>query len=879
MPWVVMIQSVGGIKREAAEFVKRIHWIWVTALVTVVVWAAMTWPLPTYVHRGIPASSYGRDEAAPRHMIAGDHLQLLYRFWLVHDMLRGRTPLFNNVYEFNDGNDNARYRPGAYYAPFSLLYAGLAALGGPAVGWNLTALVALWLTYLCTCALVLPYTRSRFLAMAAALPCIALPYRYYVMLGGSPGGLAMLWPPMALLGMDWAMRRFSVRGSLLAAVAFLFAGFTDVQVFFFMVLASPAWLFWVALHSGNWRRIHRQSPGRLTALAALPLLALAGAYVYLQALQSTISQSAHMAGGRAIGEVLLFSPKARALFSLAPPGGGGQTVYLGYAFMGLLALGLAVTAYAALPLRTQKSHWQPLAALGLAAVAVAGTACLALGPNGALEGALFTFARRLIPPYRMLRQSSKIFCLLPPLMALGAAGAAEALRDYVGRHVAVPLVAACCLFGAWEYGRQVDPVICLLADRQDAYRAVVEDTLPGNAPRAVAIPLWPGDTHWGSLSEYYGGMLHRIRMLNGYSPVVDADYYNNVFSRFRSLNAGQASGEQLDALRARGIRHLLLHEDAFPEKVNAFPVARTLHSFLRHPRLELLHQADRVWAFRILATAGSAEPVPAASAPVYFPARYFDFERYPENAAGVHEDPLCSGSGFVRLAATRPMAVTRPAGMGSQGDEQWRLRLRGVGAVRLHLVDTRADDAPVWDSGTINVSTLEWQWISVPVESTWPYRTIRMQVECLEGAVDVDAAFFLAGDWTPPAPGATLALAAPWFFHAGYTDMQRQAVVIRHDWEPAGRIFYGPRLPLEPGAYRVTLEHEAKAAPGTRVGTWMVEAPPDVAGSRVDVIAGLPAVLRIEPGVDRYALFSFRYNGAADIDILRVVIERESGDR
>ena len=80
-------------------------------LITLIVWVLFTWPLPLYLFTGIPSGAKNVEKHHVRTMIAGDHLQLLYHFWLAGDMACGRTPLFHDVYQFNAGDDKERYLP------------------------------------------------------------------------------------------------------------------------------------------------------------------------------------------------------------------------------------------------------------------------------------------------------------------------------------------------------------------------------------------------------------------------------------------------------------------------------------------------------------------------------------------------------------------------------------------------------------------------------------------------------------------------------------------------------------------------------------------------------------------------------------------------
>ena len=82
----------------------RKGWLFfVSLIVTLLVWLAFSWPLPRQVFSAIPISAQNAEKYHIRAMIPGDQLQLLYHFWLFSDMVRGKTPFFYNLYEFNTG--------------------------------------------------------------------------------------------------------------------------------------------------------------------------------------------------------------------------------------------------------------------------------------------------------------------------------------------------------------------------------------------------------------------------------------------------------------------------------------------------------------------------------------------------------------------------------------------------------------------------------------------------------------------------------------------------------------------------------------------------------------------------------------------------------
>ncbi len=842
-------------------------------------WGLMTWPLARYARQGIPASAHGEAGPPARYMVAGDHLQLLYRFELVRDMLAGGTPWLQNPYEFQYPGHDKRVGAGAFYLPFSLPHAVLAAVAGPAAGWNLTGLLSLWLTGLFTALLLRPYTRSDWQAALGALPALLLPFRYDALLGGSPAGFAMLWPPVVLYGVDVLVRRRVPAGGLAVGAGVLGAALTDAQILFFTVLAAPVYSAFVCWHARAWAGWTRRDWRRL-CLGGVPAAAGAGAALWhLLGLHARISGSAHMAGGRDLHEVLLFAPRISDLLHWGAASTTTQTVYIGFAVLALMALGLLAGAGTCWRQRrvdpggaaaARRRVW----ALAVIVTGVAVVAVLALGPRGPFEALLFRAARRLVPPYRMIRQSSKVFCLLPTLLALGT-GLAVSLLAPGSRGWRARLAAIClgvlAVFGAAEYRLQVRPLICLLADGQAAYREVAAES-NGNGRLAMALPLWPGDTHWSSLYAYYG-LRHHLRLVNGYSPVVDAAYMTGIFERFRALNLGEARDEDLDALLDMGVRDLLLHEDAFPEKVSPFPVGTTLQRLLAHPRLLLRRQANRVWAFRILRQRRLLPPAGPAW-PLAFPSRHFEFEHgWPADAVERRADPACSGGAFVRLEQTGMRAGCRRTSLPGAGDAFWLLRVRGSGRAVLRLWD---DAGQATEAEALEHAGADWTWRTLALAADGP-AVARPEFELEQGALDLDTMLLVArpgGADVPVIPlgtgGGAVRLPAPMFFHAGYTDLAADAVVLDPAWEPAGVVFYGPRLPLAPGRWRARMRFEAAAPAGTVLGEW--QAGPNSAGGAT-VRAGKPAVLELDAADGLPVICRFTYAATAPVRIQAVEFE------
>jgi hypothetical protein len=387
------------------------------------------------------------------------------------------------------------------------------------------------------------------------------------------------------------------------------------------------------------------------------------------------------------------------------------------------------------------------------------------------------------------------------------------------------------------------PILCPLDSGQDAYRAAAQDD--AHAPRALVLPLWPGDSHYTAVYQYYAS-LYRIRLVNGYRPFVPKEYIDNIFHRFESANLGSLDDAQLDALLAMGVRNILLHEDLFPEKVSPFPVGFTLKSLLQHPRLRILKHDGTVWSFRIEKTAAE-KPVIAGAWRYLFPARQTTSERL-----------KTSGD---RLLTRATPAVHAPG-------LRWLVRARGAGSVtgETFLANRSAAVA------SHETSPDAWRWFEFPLPAWTGLQPVYASVRPVNAMID--RIVLAAGDWPRLNPGEQVEIPAPCFFHAGYTDLETDSVVLRKDRERHDLVFYGPKLPLDPGRYRVTVDFTTDAAADAALGIWFVACPEDREITRSPVHAGRPLQTDFRLEENLPLLLAFQYHGGGDVSIRSVTLHR-----
>ncbi|HMP72616.1 MAG TPA: hypothetical protein PKE55_05065 [Kiritimatiellia bacterium] len=833
----------------------------VSAVLSVMVWGGATWPLPLYVGSGIPMSHAGGHEHPVRIMQPGDHLQLMYYHWLLADMLRGGTPWMMNPYEFHTGDEGARYQPDPYYVPFSLVYAGFAAVGGKAFGYNMAGLVSIWITCLFTWLWLRRYVDREVVAGAASLIVILLPYRWFALLGGSPTGFAMALTPVLLWGLDRAVREDDVWGGVWAGVAIVLSYTSDLHMFFFNTLLVPAWglVAWVTRADFGWRSL--RGYGRLV-VAGLPLVVMLLGVVWYSKSGAVDLSETHMAEGRSLREVALFSPQPFGFLGWAEHPVASQ-IYLGYVLLGLVGAGMVAGVMRWL--RSGKAF--PWLLFGLTLAGVAGILLLATGPHGPRGGKAFVLAREFIPNYEMIRQAGKVFGILPPLLALLAAISWSALLPRApGRRTVAAMVGVPLALLGWEYLRRSEPPICLLDREQPAYGAVRAhaEERGQDRPHILVVPLWPGDSHFASIYQFYASM-YRLRMVNGYTPAIDQRYFEEIFLEYQTVNQGWFTEEQVDALRERGIEYVIVHEDLFPEKVSPFPVTFTLKMLLTHPRVELLHQHGPVWAFYLLPAGEDRAPPPEAVAEwtVFFPARYHELTRgIGRNDPRFIADVTADRGGAARLDDPELMVHVPPTGLPPAQGARWMVRARGAGVLRAEFVDV--DRGEMFEVVEREVDAEGWRWVEFPLEVE-RFRNVQGRLSAREGMLDVDVALLMAGAWDPPHVGEAVRLPAALFFHAGHIDLEGGGVRFSQERDEARIVLYGPRLPFEAGRYRIGLEIESDAEPGTRLGTLFVKTGMSEEESVLEIRAGDPPQLGHEHPENLPLTVIFVFHREADV--------------
>jgi hypothetical protein len=248
-----------------------------------------------------------------------------------------------------------------------------------------------------------------------------------------------------------------------------------------------------------------------------------------------------------------------------------------------------------------------------------------------------------------------------------------------------------------------------------------------------------------------------------------------------------------------------------------------------------------------------------------------EIEWFEQSDGVVAEDDLASGGRYVTLNQNGSTVRLNPFYHCNAPNPAILLRGRGHGPMVVKLkMDNGATDSRmiIWNSD-------QWHWREVELAGLSNSVTADLQLMNGDGSFDLDLMIFSSGSILGLEPGEKVALPAPLFFHAGYTDLKNNSVVIRKAYESAEEIFYGPNLPLSAGEYEVSMEFESQAPAGTELGTFSLSCGESRQGPFA-VIAGTGVSVGsfTTPAVNQPLRFAFKYSRAADMAIKQVVFKR-----
>jgi hypothetical protein len=466
-------------------------------------WPAILHARSHFLSGGAPAHG----EASP-----GDHLQTLYRYWLVgHQLQRGEAP-WRDPYSFRP---EAKPQPNYAGWPLGLLFWPLGAAFGLVVGWNVLQLVLYALAGLLACAWLRELGLPRGPALAGGLVFAIAPYRVQQSVGHLLGPISVLLP-LAL----WAFER-ARRGSAWWLVL-SGAAIASIPLSGQVHLALGAIPFFLAY------AVCRTRDRRLLVGAALGALAAVGAGVLVR---QTVIKGSTQSGGRSLDEISTYSARVGDFLSRhVDHARSEQFVFLGWA--------TPLVALAGLVLLVRARRFALAAVLGLGAVV---PIVLALGTHTPIYSALW----HALPPFRFPRVPER---LLP---------------------IAYLCIAALVAFVVARSPRLTVVALAIAILFADLHARVYGKSAPGDPGgakptadgRLLELPVFDPGVHYGSVYLWYDTSARRQRP-GGYSTTAPKAAKRTA-QQLERLNCGDWTGGVAQLVDRLGVGSIALHRGLY----------------------------------------------------------------------------------------------------------------------------------------------------------------------------------------------------------------------------------------------------------------------------------------------------------------------------
>ena len=537
----------------------RWHFAAVVTLLYLACAFAFSRPLWRHGHDCIP---YGRFPAAAGseigNFVQGDHFQLHYVLWLFRNAVVDRqAPLFGDPYQFQFPDGPLRVSHYYFSIAWPCLLASL--VRDDFLPYNIMVwasfVLAGWATFLW----LRRHVRERWVAAVAALIPTLAPYRLAMLFGSSPSGFAVYLVPLTLWALDAVLDNRAALWAAATGLLLWLVAIGDLHAVFFLALALP---FYVAVGWAARRPLWRGNARRYFLRGQLPRLGLlaagfAAVYAYLMVVRLRTIEPGMARTGFAPAEVAVYSPTPYDLRIRSNPN-NTRAIYPGVVAAALVAAG-GLSA-------VRRGSWRERWLAGGALVSVLGAYAFAFGPN-ALGGLLYVASRRVIPYLPYLRQTSKVLVVALPVLALPAAFGLAALTAAAGpaarRRVAVLGTCAGLLILDANPLRQIG---LARPSRENAAYAYFQG-LHREGERLLCLPVWPGDSSYSSLYLYFATR-YPIPTMNMYLPKPPRRYVEEIFEPLDDLNQGEVSERARAVLEQWRVRHIIVHTEVFPGKVN-----------------------------------------------------------------------------------------------------------------------------------------------------------------------------------------------------------------------------------------------------------------------------------------------------------------------
>lgn len=539
-----------------------------------------SYPLVRHFSDGMPYSFIPVRGREIVHQHPGDYIQLFYRFWLFGKALAGEIPFLSNPYEFSTPGTPPLFTTQGI--PVSILFL-LFSPAGNIFAYNALVLLSFAAAGAALALLLREITGSTWGALLCGALYACLPYRLGHLYGGHPGGFVFFLTPLSLFCFERAWRKAAAgrqgRGFLwgfASGLCVLSSALMDLHTAFYLGILLATYgtaRFIVSAASDGLRAAFRVARAPVTGLAVTALASMA----YLIWVKYFFLETSIVKGGRSIETVRSFSPRPGNL--LRKSSDAERNIYLG-----IWPLLLAAWGFIARRREIRRGDARHGALLWLYFWAAGFFISYLLSLGTALERYLpvYSWAHAHTPFLSYSRTPSRAIAIASIcLFVLAAYGIRALLRWGTAGKAATAMV---FLLALLDYHPRNLTGISILGGSGSVYNEVAR---AGKDQRLLELPVWPGDSAWSAIYEYYV-TLTGVPMVNGYNPAVQKAYVEQVFLPLRDLNLGEIRPRQHDLLRDWNVHYLVLHQEAFPRKVSRYPFRLTFLKLLGSPLIEFV---------------------------------------------------------------------------------------------------------------------------------------------------------------------------------------------------------------------------------------------------------------------------------------------------
>jgi len=589
--------------------------------------AVYSWPAVLSLNSAIPYAYDAAPGLEKAKLFQGDHLQLFYHLGLLKKAALGEIPWFSNPLEFATEYQTKWIY--TYVLPVSLIYLPFSFISFQ-FAYNMLLMASFGLTGLCMYLWADEVTKNKWGAFAAGLVFNFMPFRLVELFGGHPSGHVLFLFPLAMYFFEKAANRKSplygaLGGITVFSISIIYL-FHCYYLFMFLMVYAPWRLVPIVMSEPAGKRIEAI---KKLAAAGLPFaIGSIAAVAWMLQFKKAMVETGSFAKGRTMEEVSLYSSKISAMWAA----NGDWHVYIGLPL--LVALIVALVSIAG-PLSKHPARKDALFFSTVFFVSY----ILAFGPTLDRYFHIYSLFYNYFPFYNMSRTPSKIMVLSSVSAAMIVAYAVNYAFAARSKVAAVSMAGAMVFLTAVDYHPRKPVGICVLDPGNPLYRSLAAEI---GGKKVLNIPVWPGESSWESIYEYYA-LESGIPMLNGYSPVVSRKYTENVFFPLASINGGDFTEKQAELLKSLGVSHIVFHEEAYPPKVSAFPVSLATARLANNPYLKLEKKGSPLWLFRILDKPNEskiAAQTPTSPVGVYFEAEWLA----PINSGAVDDPASTNGA-------------------------------------------------------------------------------------------------------------------------------------------------------------------------------------------------------------------------------------------